>query len=305
MKIEGANLGTIEAEYKLLSEGEYYTDKRQEILKRLESMYLDIVEQSKRIQVQSLPQEEGKVKLLPGMLNHKCTNSIESLRTISEYGILASEWFGELESEGEAAFCAFLSRVHEENDSKKTPMNNRMAQTENMRRLNVGSDLVLFFDSNNPIMQKLLHLDFFEYERIKQEESDKIKSIYTDEEVQLFDELIEPESPAGRDFHLKNRIPVCDWSAIPGGIPSALVNGICTKGIEYEAEYIQELAQLFPNATIFNNNLEIIYMPKKEKSTQALGMETVDEQMDINLMEEIAQMQVVQEVELNNGEHQL
>lgn len=77
------------------------------------------------------------------------------------------------------------------------------------------------------------------------------------------DSIIEPFSPAGRDFHTKGSLPYCDWSAIPGGIPSALINGICIKNQSYENEYIEKIKSLFPNATIFNGDLEIIYAPER------------------------------------------
>ena len=31
-------------------------------------------------------------------------------------------------------------------------------------RLNIGENIILFFDEENPIMEYLLHLDYFEFE---------------------------------------------------------------------------------------------------------------------------------------------
>ena len=159
----------------------------------------------------------------------------------------------------------------------------------------MSNDLVLFFDSTNPVMEQLLHLDYFEYEKVKQKTPEKLTEIYTSDEIELFEQIIEPFSPGGRNYHTKDMLPYCDWSAIPGGIPSTLVNGICTKTKSYDKEYIEEVSKLFPNATIFNGELEIIYEPKREKSTQELGKETLKEQEDTALLDEIEQIQANQE----------
>ena len=55
------------------------------------------------------------------------------------------------------------------------------------------------------------------------------------------------------------------YEEIPCGIPSRLVNGLCIKKNDYSEEELEELSSLFPNATIFNNNLEIVHERKKDK----------------------------------------
>ena len=149
-------------------------------------------------------------------------------------------------------------------------------------------------------MEQLLHLDYFEYEKIKQQEPEKLTEIYSEEEIKLFDSIIEPFSPCSKNYHIKDMLPYCDWSAIPGGIPSQLVNGICIKNKQYDKEYIDEVSKLFSNATIFNGELEIVHTPKIEKSTQELGKETLEEQEDIALLDEIEQVQENQEKTIND-----
>lgn len=265
MKIIGANLGEKEVEYKPLSEYPFFNDKRQEVVKKLEQLYLALMEQSKKTEVRPFPQENGRAIIQPGIINHRCSNSLDALSAISQYGILASEWFGVIESEREGVFCSFVDRIHNEEDSNERRQ--QRFKTLNLQRLkSISNDVVLFFDTSNPIMGKLLHLDYFEFERIKQQAPEKLYEIYSEEEIELFELIIEPFSPAGRNYHTKDTLPYCDWSAIPGGIPSALVNGICTKRNNYDKEYIEEIAKLFPNATIFNGELEVIYTPKREKN---------------------------------------
>lgn len=265
MKIVGANLGEQEVTYKSLSEHIFFNDERQDIVKRLEQFYLGIAEKSKRVKITPFPQENGKAIIQAGMINHRCSNSIEALTAISQYGILASEWFGIPESEREGVFCAFVDRIHYENDTD-TRFRQQRARSLNRQRLkSLSNDVILFMDSMNPLMQKLLHLDYFEFERVKQQEPEKLNESYTVDEIKMFESIIEPFSYAGRDFHTNDSLPYCDWSAIPGGIPSSLINGICIKNKQYDKTYIEEVTKLFPNATIFNGELEIVYSPSKKK----------------------------------------
>ena len=101
------------------------------------------------------------------------------------------------------------------------------------------------------------------YEGIKNNDPSKIPEIYTSDEIELFDKLIEPLSPAGSMMRVDYDGIYNYWSAIVGGIPSALVNGICIKTNNFSAEENKKLSDLFPNATIFNNNLEIVCERKK------------------------------------------
>ena len=262
MKIVGANLGERQGEYRLLSEYPYFKDKRQELVKKLEQFYICLMKQSKEKTIAPFPQENGKAVIKPGMINHRCSNSLEVLRTISEYGILASEWFGIVESEREGVFCAFVDRVHSEDVGDKQ-RRDRAEQLNGQRIKTMSDEIVLFFDDTNPIMERLLHLDYFEFEKIKQQTPERLHEIYSEEEIELIQSIIEPFSKCGKDFHIKNYLPYCDWSAIPGGIPSALVNGICIQNNKYDKEYIEEIAKLFPSAIIFNGELEIIHEPEK------------------------------------------
>lgn len=290
MKIRGANLGEKDVEYKLLSEYPFFSDERQEIVMKLEQLFLGYQEECKKTQVKPFPQNDDKVEIFPGMVTHSCSNSLESLNTLSQYGVLASEWFGQIESEREGVFCSFIDRVHKQDNSDMKKSDR--ARVLNLKRLkSMSRNIILFFDDTNPVMKQLLHLDYFEYEKVKQQTPDKLTEIYTSDEIELFEHIIEPLSPGGRNFHTNDMLPYSDWSAIPGGIPSALVNGICTKSFKYDKEYIEEMARLFPNATIFNDELEILHSPLKIKSTQQLGQETMDEQKDTALLNEIEQTQ--------------
>ena len=254
MKIIGANLGEKEVAYKKLSEWPFFKDESlQDIVKKLEKQYLDFVSKSNNSEIKPMQQEDGKVIIKRGMINHRCSNIIESLSYIKKYGILASEWFGEIESEHEGVFCAFVDRVHDENENR--------GKILNCQRLNSRNSVLLFFDESNPLMQELLHLDYFEYEKIKQIEPDKLQEIYSEEEIQMFNQIIEPFSKCGEKFHVNTLLPYLDWSAIPGGIPANLINGICTAKSNIDKNYILELSKLFPNATIFNGNLEILQNP--------------------------------------------
>lgn len=259
MIINGANLGKVEVNYNRLSNYSWSENKDiKKLILYLENLYYEISKKEKDFEISQFPiDNNGKVLIEPGMLNHSCSGDIEILKNISKYGILASEWFGVLESEREGCFCTFLSRM--KNDDYK--YKGSLAE-DNYSRLNIGKNVLLFLDAKNPIMQYLLHLDYFEYENIKKNNNESIRNKYSDEEIELFDKLIEPISPAGTDMRKDYDFKFNYWSAIPGGIPSFLINGICIKKIEYSEDQLDELNELFPNATIFKNNLDIVRYPK-------------------------------------------
>ena len=134
---------------------------------------------------------------------------------------------------------------------------------DNYSRLNIGRGVLLFFDDTNPIMQYLLHLDYFEFEHIKETSPESIHQIYTKEEIDLLENLIEPLSPSGRNMRSKHTSKTNYWSAIPGGIPPFLINGICIKKNKYSDEELDELSKLYPNAVIFNNEKKVVRYPYK------------------------------------------
>ena len=263
MIIKGANLGEVSVELKGISNYEWTDNKElKEIIQKLESLYLNIQNQAKEQQIKPMTYDEnGKVIIDKHAINHKCSNSIESLRTISNYGLLASEWFGELESEREGCFCTFVSRMKGTN----YPYRGDLAE-DDRSRLNIGKNVILFFDENNPLMKYLLHLDYFEFAHQKQT-NPNYKTLYTPEELDILEKLIEPISPSGKDMRKPYNFKTNYWSAIPGGIPSELINGICIKNNNYSEEELDEISRLFPNATIFKNNLVIVHYPYLETNT--------------------------------------
>lgn len=263
--IEGRNIRE-EGELKPLSEHWHMeSEEQQKLIYAVEKMYSKFKKKAENTLVKQMTLKDGLVEIKSGMLNHQCTNKIELIESIAKEGILASEWFGIRESEMEGAFCAFLSRMNTEEQDKYPIM---FSQHRNSGRLNgYNRSILLFFDETNPAVEDLIHMDYFEYEKKKAKNPEALKDEYTTEEIAIFDNLIEPNSPAGKDFHLNNTPPYCNWSAIPGGIPSSLVNGICTGRREYDKEYIDRLSKLFPNATIFNDSREVLHMPQLENGS--------------------------------------
>lgn len=281
MILRGANLGEVDVMYKKLSEWDYYEDQRKDLIKKIENLYFYFSDECNKIKVHSFPQKEGKVKIKEGMIFHRCSREIESLSNIAKYGIIASEWFGQEESEGEGAFCAFLNRIHDRNITKGEALNNRTLKTQE-------EFINLFFDDDNIIMKNILSWDYFKYKKIKNTEPEKLDFLYSKEKREIFDKVIEPDSPGSNciaSLSESNILPYSDWSAIPGGIPAKLVNGICIKNMKYNKKYIEELSKLFPNATIFNSELDVIC--NINKNTQDLGMETVEIQKQTLFMDQV------------------
>lgn len=254
MIINGANLGKQEVEYQSLTSFDDLPLESKEEISFVEQLYKNISSRSEDFSINEFPiTNDGKVDIKPGMVNHGCSGNLEALANISKYGVLASEWFGILESECEGRFCVFVSRTKNED----YPFTGTLAE-DNYTRLNIGKNVLLFFDEQNPIFQYLLHLDYFEYESIKEKNKEQIEQIYTKEEINMFDNLIEPLSPGGKGMRKNYDFKTNYWSAIPGGIPSFLVNGICIKNNEYTDEQLDRISMLFPQATIFKGDLDIV-----------------------------------------------
>lgn len=257
MIINGANIGEISVEYNKISNYNWTNDTNLiRIIKKLEILYLSIKEQSKEQNINLMTIDYDDNVVIPqNALNHRCSKSLESLQEISNHGLLASEWFGELESEREGCFCAFLSRMKGNN----YPYRGDLAE-DDQSRLNVGKNVILFFDETNPLMKYLLHLDYFEFEYQKQA-NPNYSSLYTSDELEILEELIEPISPAGKNMRKPYDFKTNYWSAIPGGIPSELINGICIKNNNYSEDELDEISALFPNAVVFDSSKKVLRYP--------------------------------------------
>ena len=199
--------------------------------------------------------DDGFVVIPQHALNHRCSKKIESLREISNHGLLASEWFGELESEREGCFCTFLSRMKGED----YPYYGDLAE-DDKSRLTIGNNVILFFDETNFLMKYLLHLDYFEFEHQK-EINPNYSSLYSSDELEILEKLIEPLSPAGKDMRKSYDFKTNYWSAIPGGIPSSLINGICIKNNNYSSQELDEINALFPSAVVFGSDKKVLRYP--------------------------------------------
>lgn len=254
MIINGANLGRKEVEYKDIFDY-YWTDNRKimEIIKRLGELYLSINNKSKLEVVNPMDVDNNGNAIIPlHALYHRCSNSWEGLSGISKYGLLASEWFGQIESEQEGCFCAFVSRMK----GSDYPYHGDLAEDDNSI-LNIGNNVILFFDEENSLMKYLLHLDYFEFEHKKQIDRN-YASLYTLEELEILEKLIEPISPSGRNMRRPYINKTNYWSAIPGGIPSLLVNGIRVKNNNYSDDELNEISAMFPNAIIFDSSKKVL-----------------------------------------------
>lgn len=261
MRLYGRNLGTVDAQELNIEEmlEKYFPNnlEARKALLWLENKRIELIERLNNTPISPLNISNNMVNIEAGTIIHNGSNYIDSLIGISQLGLMPTEWFGVLESENEGRFCAFTKRVLSEEESVGFVAN------ENMRSFNLSDNMLTFiYDTNNPIMQELLRLDYFEYEKIKQTNPERLLEIYSNEEIFMFDNLIEPMSKAGKRFHMNPRMPFYYWQAIPGGIPSKLINGICiNENVAKNIEYIEQVQQLFPQVTIFDNKMNVIKMP--------------------------------------------
>ena len=115
----------------------------------------------------------------------------------------------------------------------------------------------------------MLHLDYFEFAHQKRV-NPNYRELYSKDELEILEELIEPLSPSGKDMRKDYDFKTNYWSAIPGGIPSAFINGICIKNNNYTKEELDEISALFPHAVIFDANKKVLRYPfikSSEKTT--------------------------------------
>ena len=65
------------------------------------------------------------------------------------------------------------------------------------------------------------------------------------------------ERSVGKSFEFKTNY----WSAIPGGIPSKLINGICVKNNNYSESELDTISSLFPDAVLFDSSRKVLRCP--------------------------------------------
>lgn len=119
---------------------------------------------------------------------------------------------------------------------------------------------MLYFDSKNPIAKEIASVDYFQYEEEKNHSPEIIEKKYSKETRELFDTLIEPFSGNGKDAH--DLPPHKQWMAIPGGLPPQLINGVCINNeVEFLMNNIDNIREMFPNATIFDQENTVIATP--------------------------------------------
>ena len=113
-------------------------------------------------------------------------------------------------------------------------------------------------------MKELINIDFFQYLKVRKEYPEKLEQIYDKNVIELFEEVCDAQNmDFSATFHDENDYERKSWLAIPMGIPPMLINGICINSVESPdlLEKINEIAEMFPNAVIFNENKEVLHYP--------------------------------------------
>lgn len=229
------------------------TAEHKRLLEILENLYYSCVEQD--IPIKKLKIENGKVVVPKNQMYHACNlETLSQMESYADLGIVATEWFGVFESEGEARFCAFVK-----NDLRRSDFEGDSSQTE----------IRFYIDSENPLWQKLSNLDYFEYEHIKETTPEKIQELYPKDIIDLYDQIIEPLSAGGKNMHDNPNYHTYTWQAIPGGIPPQLIVGIQIGSHNKQLlEQIDEIQKLFPNAAIFDETHALVSQQKENVQTE-------------------------------------
>lgn len=219
---------------------------------QLENRYCSLYEKAESSEVHPLPvDDDGNVIINPGQLYHNVASSvpIDFFGSVSSLGLLATEWFGILESEGEARFCTFLAETLEDDESLETPPALRYTNQKAKR-----NNIQLYFDMDNLILREIVRYDYFGWKVKKANGEEGIKE-YPEELQNIYEHLILPLSPSMPPKYLMNpSLPFYYWKALPGGIPPQLINGISINvGNPRFDELIATVSKLFPKATIFTS----------------------------------------------------
>ena len=235
--------------------------KHKLLLEIVENMYFEGLEDKSHVTQMEI--KNGKVIIPLEMPHHSIpVKNISELESYSDMGIIATEWFGELEAENEGRLCTFVSKGY-------------FLQGKGLIPAGICSenDITFYIDENNEYWKKISQYDFFEYEHIKNTTPEKLKELYPPEIIDLYDELVEPLSPGGKRKHDHPLRNTSIWMAIPGGIPPQLIVGIqCHKNSLKKIGNLDEIQKLFPNAVIFDEN-HFVYQKEKSLENQEYNNE--------------------------------
>lgn len=267
--INGRNLGVGEnVEFDLLTE-HFKGVNEIEILKKIEELYSKVYTLSfNEENAMSLPIVDDKVDIPEGTYFHVTKPLLSQMKNIGLAGLVASEWFGIIESEREGIFCTFLNTVR----SKKNDHPNAkiLIMKNECAYLGKWGECSIFFNKDNPLVQMLIRLDFFEYAHIKKTNPEIISQMFSKDEVDILEFIYKNSN--GKSFHdIPNHLLGRDlWHAIPGGIPPMLVSGVCINMTNPKLKELQENIQMinecFPNAVIFDENQNVLAYPKNYQS---------------------------------------
>lgn len=250
--LEGANLEAVEGvsfrDLYMIEDDDRHnlTAEQRECILSFQEKFEELWNKAEESTVTPLEIENGK--LPNGVVKHSTLLNMDAINNISQSGIMASEWFGVFESEREGAFCTFLT--------EKMDMPNPVNQMVNSRSFIVGDGITFFVDTQNEFMQELLSMDYFDYVYKKNTQPDEVQN-YPELIRNFYDKVVEPFSPASKTFHNPARMFYA-WKAIPGGIPSTLINGIAIHSKNVTPELLSQLSDMFPNANIYNENYQLI-----------------------------------------------
>ncbi|MBQ8468237.1 MAG: hypothetical protein IJ542_00590 [Clostridia bacterium] len=232
----------------------YFSQEELEELKKflpmIESLYASAYSSKKPVEM--LEVSDGKV-VLPADQKYHASNqihSMEQMESFSKIGIVASEWFGEPESQREARFCAFLR-----DDTVASGLGDG----------NSGS-IRFYVDTKGELGQKLASYDYFEYEHIKRNNPEQLNKLFKPEAIEMF-EFISSCSGCGKTFHDDPNSYTYSWMAIPGGIPPQLIVGIRIDGRIKELrtpEALKKISEIFPNAVLFDEDENVLEYAKNE-----------------------------------------
>lgn len=213
--------------------------------------------------------ENNKLILKEGTLIHGTTPSIETLKSISKFGILNSEYF-DIKEEGETYYCADFFRVPEDmamedyfkfcKKSEITDEGVRRAKMESSKLPARSQDEIAFIiNADNPDLSELLSNDPYR---------DNGKKAEIMKEIVNFNGIKEY-------YKDKQRISAVLW-----GIPANYISGLWVgDDVLNNKAMIEQIKKLFPECYITTKEGNVIYkgLSKEKHILEDSAIEATEE----------------------------
>ncbi|MCL2570010.1 MAG: hypothetical protein FWE16_02275 [Firmicutes bacterium] len=231
------------------------------MFEQLESLYENA--KNEQVKPQPIQAKNGKADFgeRPLLLHNIPLANKESLEARNDLGIIASEWFGKMESYGECRFCASFYKgkgnILDLEEHEKQKEQEKEVDGKVLIKLHTGGEkkkhpkMTYIIDPQTPAIEKLAKMDLWRYARNKESGN---MDIYSQDEKQFLSKLYDWSAPkqdgetpqrllgiAGNADGIAKDKPY--WVAIPSGMPLKNVIALQVSDVDHSPELMQLVQQ--------------------------------------------------------------